>query len=98
MSSSPTRLAPSALIFTHADGRPWKASEQARPLLATSKAAAIEPAATFHILRHTHASTLALRSVPMSVIAAQLGHADTRMTERHYAHLTPNRRSGVSRS
>ena len=25
----------------------------------------------------------------MGVIAAQLGHADTRMTERHYAHLSP---------
>ena len=24
----------------------------------------------------------------MAVIAAQLGHADTRMTERHYAHLS----------
>ena len=26
----------------------------------------------------------------MGVIAAQLGHADTRMTERHYAHLSPS--------
>jgi integrase len=26
----------------------------------------------------------------MAGIAAQLGHADTRMTERHYAHLTPD--------
>jgi hypothetical protein len=26
----------------------------------------------------------------MAVIARQLGHADTRMTERHYAHLAPN--------
>jgi hypothetical protein len=26
----------------------------------------------------------------MGVIAAQLGHADTRMTEKHYAHLAPN--------
>jgi hypothetical protein len=26
----------------------------------------------------------------MAVIAQQLGHADTRMTERHYAHLAPN--------
>ena len=25
----------------------------------------------------------------MGVVAAQLGHADTRMTERHYAHLGP---------
>ncbi len=24
----------------------------------------------------------------MAVIAAQLGHSDTRMTERHYAHLS----------
>ena len=26
----------------------------------------------------------------MGVIAKQLGHADTRMTEKHYAHLAPN--------
>jgi integrase len=33
---------------------------------------------------------VAMRAVPMAVIARQLGHADTRMTERHYAHLAPN--------
>ena len=26
----------------------------------------------------------------MGIIAAQLGHADTRMTEKHYAHLAPS--------
>jgi hypothetical protein len=26
----------------------------------------------------------------MGVIAAQLGHSDTRMTEKHYAHLSPS--------
>jgi hypothetical protein len=26
----------------------------------------------------------------MGVIAAQLGHSDTRMTEKHYAHLAPS--------
>ena len=26
----------------------------------------------------------------MRVIADQLGHADTRVTEKHYAHLTPS--------
>jgi hypothetical protein len=31
-----------------------------------------------------------MRAVPMAVIARQLGHADTRMTEKHYAHLAPN--------
>jgi len=45
---------------------------------------------TFHILRHTHGSHLAMPGVPMGVIAAQLGHADTRMTEKHYTHLAPS--------
>ena len=52
--------------------------------------ARITPAVSFHILRHTHGSRLAMAGVPMGVIAKQLGHADTRMTERHYAHLAPN--------
>lgn len=26
----------------------------------------------------------------MQVIATQLGHSDTRMTEKHYAHLAPS--------
>jgi integrase len=45
---------------------------------------------TFHVLRHTHASHLAMKGVGLGVIAAQLGHADTRMTEKHYAHLAPS--------
>jgi hypothetical protein len=45
---------------------------------------------TFHVLRHTHASTLAMRGMPMAVIARQLSHPDPRMTEKHYAHLAPN--------
>jgi integrase len=42
------------------------------------------------VLRHTHGSALAMKGVPMGVIAEQLGHADTRMTEKHYAHLAPS--------
>jgi hypothetical protein len=30
-----------------------------------------------------------MRGVPLAVIAAQLGHADTRMVEKHYSHLSP---------
>ena len=78
------------LVFVRNDGKAWGPSHQQRPLEAASSRAKIEPAATFHILRHTYASSLAMRGVPMGVIAAQLGHSDTRMTERHYAHLSPN--------
>lgn len=77
-------------IFVRDDGKTWGASHQQRPLEAASKRARINPPATFHILRHTYASALAMRGVPLRVIADQLGHADTRMTERHYAHLSPN--------
>jgi integrase len=82
--------APRDRIFQRADGNVWGPSHQQRPLIEVSRVAAIDPAATFHILRHTYGSSLAMKGVPMAVIAAQLGHADTRMTEKHYAHLAPS--------
>ncbi|UQD98206.1 tyrosine-type recombinase/integrase [Bradyrhizobium japonicum] len=80
----------SDLLFLRGDGDTWGASHQKRPLEEASARAGITPAVTFHILRHTHGSHLAMKGVPMGVIASQLGHADTRMTEKHYAHLAPN--------
>jgi integrase len=81
---------PTDHVFLRADGAVWGPSHQQRPLEEASKAAGISPPITFHILRHTHGSHLAMQGVPMGVIAKQLGHADTRMTEKHYAHLAPN--------
>jgi integrase len=77
-------------IFVHENGTLWGKSHQSRPLRDACKNASIEPAVSFHILRHTHGSILAMKGVPMPVIAKQLGHSDTRMTEKHYAHLSPN--------
>jgi integrase len=68
---------------------PWGDSDQFRSMQAACELAKIAPA-SFHELRHTYGSRLAMRGVPMAVIAAQLGHADTRMTERHYAHMGPS--------
>lgn len=77
-------------VFLREDGEPWGTSHQKRPLDEASARAGISPKVSFHILRHTHGSHLAMNGVPMGVIAAQLGHADTRMTEKHYAHLAPS--------
>jgi integrase len=52
--------------------------------------AKIVPAIGFHILLHTYASRLAMKGVAMSAIAKQLGHSDTLMTEKNYAHLVPS--------
>jgi integrase len=44
--------------------------------------------AGFHTLRHTWASLSVMGGMPLLVVANNLGHADTRMVERHYGHLT----------
>jgi integrase len=58
-------------------------------MAAACEAAKIEEL-TFHELRHSYASLLIAKGVPLSYIAAQLGQADTRMVEKHYGHLQPN--------
>jgi len=78
------------LMFTRADSKQWKKNYQVRPLEATCKAANIKPTINFHILRHTYGSALAMKGVPLQVIAAVLGHSDTRITHKHYAHLMPS--------
>jgi integrase len=37
-----------------------------------------------------YASRLVMAGAHLSVIAAQLGHTDTRMVEKHYGHLAPS--------
>jgi len=81
---------PEERLFTRADGSAWFTSHQARRMAAACVSAKITPAISFHILRHTYAAGLAMRGVPLTVIANVLGHSDTRITERHYAHLAPS--------
>lgn len=78
------------ILFLRADGNPWGAAHQQRPLSRACEIAKITPAVSFHVLRHTYGSALAMRGVPLQVIAEVLGHADTRITSRHYAHLLPS--------
>ena len=77
-------------IFIRGDGGVWGRSHQLRPTREACRRAKIKPEISFHVVRHTYGSVLAMRGVPMGVIAEQLGHADTRMTEKHYAHLAPS--------
>jgi integrase len=79
-----------AILLSKADGTPWKTAHQARPMTEACKRAKIEPAASFHVLRHTWASLAVMAGAPLMVVARNLGHADTRMVERHYGHLAPS--------
>jgi integrase len=79
------------LLLTHKDGRKWGHSHQIRPMVKACIQAKIEPAISFHILRHTYATLLleTKKGKPgMSIrdVAALLG--DTVATcEKHYGHV-----------
>ncbi len=77
-------------LLTKDDGGRWLKSHQTRPMKDTCARAKIEPAASFHVLRHTYASLTIMAGCPLMVVARNLGHADTRMVEKHYGHLAPS--------
>jgi integrase len=76
------------LMLSHADGSAWGRSHQQPKMQAACRRARIEPAVGIHILRHTWASLAVMSGMPLQVAARNLGHADTKMVERHYGHLS----------
>jgi integrase len=78
------------MMFRRADGGAWQKSAQAKPMHEAVTHAKITPPISFHGLRHTWASLAAMNEVPLMVVAQNLGHADTRMVEKHYGHLAPS--------
>jgi len=66
---------------------PWGKSHQARRIKDACRRARIEPI-SFHGLRHTYASLAVQAGMALLAVARNLGHADTRMVERHYGHLS----------
>jgi integrase len=80
----------SDIMLRKNNGTPWQKSHQLRPMADASARARISPAISFHILRHTWASHAVMNGVPLLIVARNLGHADTRMVEKHYGHLAPS--------
>lgn len=75
------------LIFTHADGRPWRKSEQNRPLAEANKLAKLDPPVTLTRLRKAYGSILLNAGVPIEVVSKVMGHSSTKVTARHYSRL-----------
>lgn len=86
-----------AFLFTHPTGRQWKQTEQARYLDAACVAGNVERC-TFHDLRRTYGSRLAKAGVPMASIAEALGHADERITRKHYGHIEKSHQAAIIRA
>lgn len=74
--------------FIKADGTPWGHNHHMRAFVQANADARIAPAARFHDLRHSYATMIAnLPGNTLNVLADILGHADTRITQKHYAFL-----------
>lgn len=78
---------PGDIVFIQTDGTPWAPMRVSRGLRLACKNAKIEPPIQFRQLRTTYGSLLLNADAPLSTISELLGHKDTRMTRRHYAHL-----------
>lgn len=73
----PSPSDPAALWYPEHLTRAWGAPRAAVPAL---------PGLRFHDLGHLHATTLLAAGVPITTVAARLGHASAKMTLDIYGH------------
>ncbi len=76
------------LVLCGQDGRMFTKNECKWPLWRACKRAGLRRIG-WHVLRHTFASHLVMRGVPLKAVQELLGHSDIRTTMR-YAHLSPD--------
>lgn len=72
------------LLFTHSDGKPWEKSQHARAMAKVLADAGIADA-SFKTLRATYGKRLLLATGDLEKVRQALGHADQRVTRKHYA-------------
>jgi integrase len=75
------------LVFCDVDGKALEKGACKWPLWRACKRAGLRRIG-WHVLRHSFASHLAMRGVPLKAVQELLGHATIEMTMR-YAHLSP---------
>jgi integrase len=83
----PSRFA-GGLVWPGEDGRNLTKGEAKWPLWRACKRAGLRRVG-WHVLRHTFASHLVMKGVPLKAVQELLGHATIEMTMR-YAHLAPD--------
>lgn len=77
---------PGDRILLSDKGMVWK-KQHANLFRRAVRLSGLPPEFVFHGLRHTYASDLVRNGVPLSLVARQLGHADTRAVASTYGHL-----------
>ncbi len=83
-------LAPERLVFSAPRGGPlYATSFRKRVWNPLVQQLGLDPAPTFHDLRHTHITTLLAQGVDVATVAKRVGHSKATMTMR-YAHARPD--------
>lgn len=78
---------PKSLVFCDIDSEPRLPQTVSQTWMKVTAAAKVE--ATFHSLRHTHASHLIAAGVDILTISRRLGHSSPTITLNIYGHLMP---------
>ena len=73
-----------AYIFEKDNGKPWKPSDQVRPMKKAVRKANLDPKGCFYALRHAYISEAIEENVPLIIIAENCG-TSVRMIEQTYA-------------
>ena len=87
-------LESTALIFCHPTGHPLAPNGVSEAFQRIAKTAGIS-GATFHSLRHSHASLLLAQGANLKDIQTLLGHSSIAITGNLYAHVTEQRQREV---
>lgn len=73
-------------LFRNGVGRPFDRRNLTRELAGAAKRAGIEPAPSFHDLRHSHASAWIAAGGDLVELSARLGHSNPAITASVYSH------------
>ena len=79
---------PNAFVFATKSGRPIEPTNAERAWRATLERAGVRHR-NFHTIRHSHASALIAKGVPIPEVASRLGHSKSSHTLNLYAHHIP---------
>ena len=82
-------------VFCNAEGRPLHRKTAAQILDAAITGAGIKRRLTLHKLRHTFASLLLAHGVDLPKVTKLLGHRDSTITLKVYAHFVDDKRNDV---
>lgn len=77
------------LVFTWEDGSPVQPDYVSKAFVKAQQGAGL-PRLVLHELRHTHVTLLLREGTPVHVVAERVGHKDSSVTLKMYAHAIPD--------